>query len=293
MYQINGRNVSLQFKNKKVLKDISFQLDGNKIYGLLGRNGAGKTTLLSLLATFHRLNDGEITANGEAIFENRKYVESVVFIRDEKFDDVQAEQKVKRWLRGQSLFRPNFDKGYAEKLMKRFKIPMNQTVSELSRGKQSALHVVSGLASRAPITIFDEAYLGMDAPAREIFYEEVLQDYMEYPRTIILSTHLISEMESMFEEVLIIDRGELLVHEEVDSLRSKGTSLTGEKQLVDDFIKGKEILKEQVLGQTKRAMIFGELSNEERELAKTKNIEVGPVSLQELFIHLTKEEDEE
>ncbi|THG88686.1 ABC transporter, partial [Alkalihalobacillus alcalophilus ATCC 27647 = CGMCC 1.3604] len=287
-YILKAENVSFKYKKVEAVKNVSFQLSGEKIYGLLGRNGAGKTSLLSLIATFAKATSGQLTINGEEIFENGRYLESLVFIRDEKFDDSHASTKVKKWLKDHSKFRPYFDHEYAEHLIKRFKIPTDQTVYELSRGKQSALHVVIGLASRSPITIFDEAYLGMDAPAREIFYEEVLNDYMEHPRTIILSTHLISEMESMFEEVLMIHNGELLLHEEAEVLRNKGTSITGAKEAVDSFVKGKQILKEQVLGGTKKVMIYSELTEEEKADARAKQLELGPITLQELFIHLTK-----
>ena len=81
----------------------------------------------------------------------------------------------------------------------------------MSQGQRSALGVILGLASRCPLTIFDESYLGMDAPSRYAFYDELLADYLAYPRTIVLSTHLIEEVSSLFEEVVIIDRGRLLI----------------------------------------------------------------------------------
>ncbi|WP_084508887.1 ABC transporter ATP-binding protein [Paenibacillus assamensis] len=285
---IRAERVSLQYQNKQVLEDISFNLEGGKIYGLLGRNGAGKTSLLSVLSAFVKATSGSITIDGQPIFENAALMEQMVFIRDVKLDEESG--KAKKYIKDLSIFRPNFDLDYAEHLMQRFKLPTDTEVSKLSRGMQSALHVIIGLASRCPITIFDEAYLGMDAPAREIFYEEVLNDFMEHPRTIILSTHLISEMESMFEEVLIIDQGELILHEEAEILRDSGVSVTGAVEQVDYFVQGKHILKEQVLGGTKLVMLYGQLSEQEREEAKAMQLSLGPITLQELFIHLTKED---
>ncbi|MCR8844339.1 ABC transporter ATP-binding protein [Paenibacillus sp. SC116] len=288
MLRIKADKVSLQYQNKAVLKNVSFELEGEKIYGLLGRNGAGKTSLLSILAAFVKQTNGSITVDGEPVFENAKVMEQIVFIRDVKLDDESG--RVNKYIKDLSIFRPNFDLDYAERLIKRFKIPTDTEISKLSRGMQSAFHAIIGLASRCPITIFDEAYLGMDAPAREIFYEEVLNDFMEHPRTIILSTHLISEMESMFEEVLIIDQGEMILHEEAETLRESGVSVTGAVEAVDHFVHGKHILKEQVLGGTKLVMIYGQLSEKEREEAKAMQLTLGPITLQELFIHLTKED---
>lgn len=287
---IKANEVSLTYNyTNRVLKSVSFELEGNKIYGLLGRNGAGKTSLLSVLSAFTKPSYGSITIDGEEIFENSKLTEKIVFVRDINLEV--EKQRLKKYIQEISVFRPLFDHKYADYLIKRFRLPTDQAVSKLSRGMQSALHVIIGLASRAPITIFDEAYLGMDAPAREIFYEEVLNDYMEHPRTFILSTHLISEMESLFEEVLIIDQGKLILHEEADVLRERGTSITGSAEVVDQFTAGKKILKEQSLGGTKKVMIYEELSAKEREHARQVHLELGPITLQELFIHLTKEEE--
>lgn len=281
-------NVSLHFKDKPILKNISFTIETNKIYGLLGRNGAGKTTLLSVLSGFVKPTSGRVTIDGDAIFENADFMESIVFVRDVELKESEK-VKVNKYIKQTAVFRPNFDLEYAMKLVKRFNLPEDGDVSSLSRGMLSALHVIIGLASRCPITIFDEAYLGMDAPARVLFYEEVLNEYIKHPRTFILSTHLISEMETMFEEIIIIDRGSVVIHEDLDTFKSRGVSVTGLINDVDVFTAGKTILKEQVLGGTKQAMIYGELTNSEKQQAQHLNFD--PISLQELFIHLTKGEE--
>jgi ABC-2 type transport system ATP-binding protein len=170
---------------------------------------------------------------------------------------------------------------------------MDQKVNALSKGKQSALDVVIGLASRTPVTIFDEAYLGMDAPARSIFYEELIKDYAEHPRCMILSTHLISEVASIMEEVMIIDRGRLLLYESVDTFISHGLSVTGPAKLVDQLTNGLHVLKQQQLGGTKSLMIYGQLESERRAEFETAGLELGRISLQELFTYLTEHEEDE
>lgn len=277
-------NVSLHFKDKPILKNISFTIETNKIYGLLGRNGAGKTTLLSVLSGFVKPSSGRVTIDGDTIFENADFMESIVFVRDVELNE---SEKVRKYIKQTSIFRPNFDLEYAMKLVKRFKLPEDGDVSSLSRGMLSALHVIIGLASRCPITIFDEAYLGMDAPARVLFYEEVLNEYLKHPRTFILSTHLISEMETMFEEIIIIDHGSVVIHEDLDTFKSRGVSVTGLINDVDTFTAGKTILKEQILGGTKQSIIYGELTNSEKQQAQ--HLQFDSIPLQELFIHLTEE----
>src|SRR5690606_18220038 len=131
--------------------------------------------------------------------------------------------------------------------------------AKLSKGKQSAFNVVVGLASRAPITIFDEVYLGMDAPSRDLFYKELLKDQEKHPRIIIMSTHLVSEMEYLFDEVIIIDQGKLLLQGTYDEVVSRGVTVIGHRDNVNEFTKNKHVINEEQLGDTKSATIFGEL----------------------------------
>lgn len=183
---------------------------------------------------------------------------------------------------------PNWDAAYAERLINQFQLPMKKRISSLSRGMKSALGVTIGLASQAPVTIFDEAYLGMDAPSRYAFYDELLKNYMESSRTFILSTHLIEEVSNLFEEVLILDKGKLLLHEDTETLRQRGVSVTGPADRVDEFVIGLSVLGEQKLGGVKSVTVFGELSQERVSRAHADGLELGPVPLQDLFVHLTK-----
>ncbi len=103
-------------------------------------------------------------------------------------------------------WRDSWDHDYAHELVELFKIPLKTKVGELSLGQRSALGVVIGLASRSPLTMLDESHLGMDTPTRYAFYDALLNDFMAHPRTILISTHLIEELGSLLEEVVIIDR---------------------------------------------------------------------------------------
>jgi ABC-2 type transport system ATP-binding protein len=160
-------------------------------------------------------------------------------------------------------------------------------VQTLSRGQKSALGIVLGMASRAPLTMFDESYLGLDAPSRYAFYEELLTDYVAHPRTIVVSTHLIEEVAPMFEEVIIIDRGKLVAHEEAEALRSRGATVTGPAEVVDTFVAGLTVLSEQRLGRVKNVTVFGSLNDDQVRAAAMAGLDLGPVSLQDLFVHLT------
>ncbi|MEU4689359.1 ABC transporter ATP-binding protein [Actinoplanes sp. NPDC023714] len=283
---IRTTDLRVRYGDTEALHGLDLDLPGGKIYGLLGRNGAGKSTLLAALAGFRKPSAGTVRIGGEPVFENLAVTTRICLIREDgavgdPSDNLGDVLDMARHLR------PSWDKRYAEQLMDRFALPRKKTISALSRGQRSAFGVVVGLASRAPLTLFDEAHLGMDAPTRQLFLDELLRDYLERPRTFVISTHLIEEQSPLFEEVLIIDRGRMLVHEELDELRSRGVSVTGPAEEVDAFVAGLTVLSRQRLGPTEQAMVYGALGDDQRRQAKARGLELGPVGVQDLFIHLT------
>ncbi|PAV29706.1 ABC transporter [Virgibacillus profundi] len=287
---VKVENLGLHYGRDEALKNITFELTEKKIYGLLGRNGAGKTSFLSILASFREATSGSITMDGEVPFENANIMQQVLFLYNKDYKD--ESDNVKSLLEDVQRYRPNFDIDYAEHLIKRFKLDKKKPLKKFSKGMQSAFNVAVGLATRAEITIFDEVYLGMDAPSRDIFYKELLQDQADHPRVFILSTHLVSEMDYLFDEVILLHKGEILLHEDVDSFTTKGAKVTGSKDLVDEFVGSKKQLNTEQLGDTKAIFIYGEFSQEERKAASHAGLEISNLSLQDLFIHLTGEEEE-
>ncbi|GAB3654635.1 ATP-binding cassette domain-containing protein [Glycomyces tarimensis] len=283
-FSVSLRDVTLKYGDTEALSDVSLELEPGKIYGLLGRNGAGKTSLLSLLAAFRKPSDGEVLVDGQPVWENIAIVSRVCLIREGgDFDDTDT---VKSTLETGEL-RPSWDRDYAFRLAERFELPLSKKVRDLSRGKRSVLAAVCGLAARAELAMFDEVHLGMDAPTRDAFYKELLNQYMERPHTVILSTHLIDEVANYLEEVVIVDKGRVLSHENVESFQRMGASLTGPAEAVDSITAGLEVLSEQRLGGTKSVTVATGLDAPARERAAAAGIEIGPVGLQDLFIHLT------
>ncbi|HHX94825.1 MAG TPA: ABC transporter ATP-binding protein [Clostridia bacterium] len=288
-YNVDVNNLSLKFKNFEALRNVSFSLKGEKIYGLLGRNGAGKTTLLSVLASYRQQSGGTVKIAGQEPFENPEVMQNVSFHFETNYQEETG--TVKKMLAIVEKYRPNYDAGYAEYLIDLFNLPINRAVNKLSRGMQSVFEVVMGLASRSPITIFDETYLGMDAPTRMKFYDELLKEQEKNPRKFILSTHLVSEMDYLLDEVLILHEGKLLLHEDYETLTSRGIAVTGNSENVKAFTQGKKILHSQQLGNTTSVMVFEERTADLERKAKEMGLEIGPISLQELFIHLTEESE--
>ena len=291
---VQAENLRLAYGRKAALDGVSFELAPERIYGLLGRNGSGKTSLLSVISAFRRQTAGTVRVFGEPVFENPVAAERVAFMGAGP-GIIPEEYRVKAALHEARLLRATWDEAYARQLLELFDIPEGKPISALSRGKKSALGVVIGLASRAPLTIFDETHLGMDAPSRQLFYDSLLADFMAHPRTFLLSTHLIDEVRSILETVLIIQRGKLLLQDNVETLLSRGVALTGPAEAVDRFSASLEtgpagpltIIGERQLGPTKSVMLYGVLPEDERAAARAAGLNLEPLQLQELFIHLT------
>ena len=153
----------MKFGNVVAIDDLSMTFDAGMIYGLLGRNWAGKSTLLAAIAAFRKGRDGAVRIGDEPVFEGARLTPQICFIR-ESGDTVPGDEKVETALNFAAAMRPYWDRTLAASLLNTFELSVTSKVDSLSRGKRSALGVVLGLASRPSVSIFDESYLGMDAP---------------------------------------------------------------------------------------------------------------------------------
>jgi ABC-2 type transport system ATP-binding protein len=288
---VRTENLSVRFAGVPALDRLDLRLAPGKIHGLLGRNGSGKSTLAAVLAGFRRPDEGRVLIEGgdlgtaEEPYENAVVTSRVCLIRES--GDRPESVSVKQAISLAAALRPHWDTELAGDLLDRFEVPLGKKIQKLSRGKKSALGVVLGLASRAPLTIFDESYLGMDVPSRNLFYDALLADYTEVPRTVVLSTHLVGEVSAMLEEVVILDNGRLVTQSPVDSLRGRGASIVGPAAAVDKFTVGFTVLAEERLGGTKSTTVLGDLDPVLLAEATAAGLEIGPVGLQDLFVHLT------
>ncbi|MGC5032305.1 ABC transporter ATP-binding protein [Micromonospora sp. DT229] len=267
------------------LDRVSFTLAENRIYGLLGRNGAGKTTLMQLLTAQIFATSGKIAVFGEHPYENERVLSRISFIKESQ--TYPSNLRVKHVLRAAALVHPGWDEEYAQQLVEDFRLPPQRNVRKLSRGMLSSLGIVVGLAARAPLTFFDEPYLGLDAVARQIFYDRLLADFAEHPRTIVLSTHLIDEVSDLIEHVLLIDQGRLLLDAETDELRGQVVVASGPADAVDEFVRGGTELHRVRLGAMVRATVRGEFGSAERDRARAAGVDLTASSLQDIVVRLT------
>ena len=198
--------------------------------------------------------------------------------------------KAKKLLDYGKMAFPGFDEAYAQRLCDRFKLNQNQKFGQLSKGYQSILKIIIGLAARSPITIFDEPVLGLDAAARDMFYLELIEAYGSSPRLFIISTHLIEESSDLFNEAIIIKNGEVVVQAPIEDLISKAFYVSGRTDRVNAFIQNRNVLRSEIVNELKAAVVEGELDS----IEKQPGLSFSPITIQKLFIDLTRgSEDEE
>ena len=283
---IEVRNLTKRYKDTLALDDVSLRIEKNTIYGLLGRNGAGKTTLMSILTAQNFATSGEVRVFGEHPYENARVLSRICFVREgQKYPD---DATAKHAFGAARLFFPNWDQALADRLVEEFGLPMKTKIKKLSRGQLSAVGVIIGLAARAEITFFDEPYLGLDAVARQIFYDRLLEDYAEHPRAIILSSHLIDEVANLIEKVIVIDKGRILLDEDTEEVRGRASTVVGDAARVDAWAAGREILHRESLGRVASVTVLGALTPIDRAAIVEADLDLAPVSLQQLIVRLTQ-----
>ncbi|HZW68279.1 MAG TPA: ABC transporter ATP-binding protein [Pseudogracilibacillus sp.] len=282
--KIELKNISKKYKDKRVLHQVSLQMNEPKIYALLGRNGAGKTTLMNIIAGHLLPTSGDYTINGVDPFDNREVLKHICLIKET--NNFHRDMKVKDVLKSYANLYENWNSQLVAELLDIYKLPLKARVKTLSKGMESALGVIVGLASRAKITIFDEPYIGMDAAARQKFYDILLDVYEEEERIIIFSTHLIDEASLLFEEIFIIKDGEIILQEEAESIRSNAHSVTGTTKDVKAYIADKNVLATKQLANLMTAYLYGE----QRNIPET--LEVEGIPIQDVMIYLTEIEGE-
>ena len=281
---IEADRLTRRFGRFTAVDAASFSIEQHTITGLLGRNGAGKTTLMQLLTGQQFPSSGSVRVFGEAPAENTHVLDRVCFVKEsQRYPD---EFRMTHILASAPAFFPEWDAAFASDLAADFRIPMKRSIKKMSRGQQSAVGIVVGLASRAPLTFFDEPYLGLDAVARQLFYDRLLADYAENPRTVVLSTHLIDEVAALLERVVVIDDGRILLDSDADELRGSATTVAGLASAVHAFVRGRSVLKTETLGGFVSATVDG-LDDAARAEAAAAGLELSAVSLQQLIVQKT------
>ncbi|MBR6033775.1 MAG: ABC transporter ATP-binding protein [Clostridia bacterium] len=226
MELLEVKNLNKSFDNKEILKDINFSISGGKIVGLLGKNGAGKTTLIKLINDLLTPTSGEILVNGNKIGVESKRV--ISYLPEKTY--LNKQMKVSEVINYFKDFYENFDSDKAQKLLKDLDLDINQHLSKMSKGMQEKVQLVLVMSRNADLYILDEPLGGVDPATRDYILDTILSNFNENA-SVLISTHLISDIERILDEVIFIDKGKIVLQSDADKLRNK------EKSSIDEIFR--------------------------------------------------------
>lgn len=272
------------FNQKPVLREVNCRFEGEKIYGLLGRNGVGKSTLLNIINNRMQATSGEITLDGQSVFENDTLLQEFFLTGNQLLFNQMEWMTVEQCIEMMVDFYPDYERDFADYLLNQFALAKESKLKNLSTGYRSILSLVLALTVPVNFIFLDEPTQGLDANHREIFYRELLMTYSERPRTFVLSTHLISEVASIIEDVIILDEGKILLESPVSELLARGVSVTGAPEVVTAATQELDIIGKAVLGREQTNDVF---LGDKQVVDFPSTLQQRPLDLQELFILLT------
>ncbi|MUV38307.1 Ribose import ATP-binding protein RbsA [Lentibacillus sp. JNUCC-1] len=280
---IQTKTLGKTFHSNYALWDLTIEIKPNTITGLIGRNGAGKTTLLKILAGFLKETSGEAMVFGKRPFTSLDVSANSILVDDHMvFPDALTLGEL---LKEGERFYHNWDMEFAQKLMTYFALPAKQKHKRLSKGKKTTFNIIFGLASRSPLTILDEPTTGMDASVRKDFYRLLLKDYLAHPRTIIVSSHYLNELDHMLEDVLLLDEGKKVLHLPIEELQEYAVRLTGPSAVLGQWLYDKTVHdKKQIATETMQAVVKRDFPIDQ---AEKMGIQVAPISPSDACIYLT------
>lgn len=281
---IECKDITKQFGSTRALDQVSLTLEPGHIYGLLGNNGAGKSTLLSILTDRQLPDQGTVTVDGQPVRNNDAALHKVFMVGEQNF--FPEDMKIKRALHTMTYFYPDFDLRRAHGLAKQFGLSLKKKIPALSTGYSSIFRLILGLSVNTPYVIFDEPVLGLDAQHRELFYRLLVEKFMAQSCTILLSTHLISEVENLIDHTIILREGRILRNAPTEELLTSAYTLSGPAGLVEQYTEGKQILTSHSLGGLKTVTL-----QEESTEPLPAGLERSSMRLQDYFSSLQEAED--
>lgn len=216
MALLQVKNVYKSYGDKQVLKDVSFTVESGRIVGLLGKNGTGKSTLIKLINDLLTIDKGEILINGASVGVESKKI--VAYLPERTYLD--KSMTVKKALDYFCDFYENFDRELAIKLLGDLKLDINQKLSKMSKGMQEKVQLVLVLSRKAQLYVLDEPLGGVDPATRDYILDTILKNF-NIGASVIISTHLISDIERILDDVIFIDEGKIVLTSPSDELREK------------------------------------------------------------------------
>lgn len=280
---IEIRGMSKTADNLLVLNDIDLAFKEKTIYGLLGQNDSGKTTLMRLIAHLRFPTEGYIEVDQLDIEEHSDVLKNIYFQTHDNIYPRRA--KLKQIVKWMGQFYPNFQTDACLALLEKYHLNENDLFNKLPLKKKTLFRSCLAFSNDVDYLLLDEPAFSLDAYHRNALYHDLLESYDRYPKTVILSTHAIDEIEELIERVVILEDGQVLIDDEVEALVNRAYSVKGDERDVREFLQQKTVLGQEY----RKGKIKAYVQLDEDEMEHNENLELKPLNLQELFIQLTRD----
>lgn len=285
---IKLEKVSKSYGNNIVLDNIDLCLENNRIYGLIGRNGVGKTTLMKILSDQIVNYQGQIYYEGSNIKNNNLLKENIVYIGEDFLTYNLEAQKLIKIVEYIKYLYPHFNQDRFDELTKLFKIDLFDKYRKLSLGNQSLFRNIIALSLQAKFLLLDEPSVGLDEINRDMFYQKLL-DYQEIDgSTIVISSHILSDIEKIVTDIVILNRGKIIVNDSINDILEKSIIITTNEDYIKYF-ENKNIVKKTYLG--KQIILYAYDKFTDNEISTMREVsDISRLNLKELFLALSKED---
>ena len=279
---ITFNDVTKRYGKTTALDSFSLTVDEPGIYCLLGRNGAGKTTLMKLIAGYIGATDGEVSVNGARV-GTLNMPDAVHFVES---GAVQFNARLSTLFDYAADINPAFDMDFALIMAKRFNLDLQKRYKHLSFGMKVMASTLISISSGKEILLLDEPVLGFDPVMRRTFYELLQESFCEKPKTVIVSTHIIDEIEKVAQQLIIIDKGRLALNCSIQEIDENAYSVTGPAEFVKAATDGLRIIGETAAGTFLSRYIY------DRRIEPSDKYSISVLGLQDFFIGLVGGERE-
>lgn len=278
-------NVSKSYGNNIVLDKINLSLEDNKIYGLIGRNGVGKTTLMKILSDQIINYHGQIFVDGVNIKDDDTFKENLVIISDGFISDMQQTSKLKSLTSTIKILAPKFNQKRYDELMDIFMLNEKTKYNKLSYGNQGLYRGIIGLSTGAKMIFLDEPANGLDEINRDKFYKKLIEYQVEDKSLIMLSSHILSDVERVVTDIIFLKDSKVVLNEAVETIEDKAFMITIDEERIK-LLENKNILSYKKVGKQLVVMVYDDFTSEELERL---NARVDRMNLHELFKAFNKE----
>ncbi len=277
-------NLQFSKSNLPTIYNFSYNFLDNKIYAIIGKSDSGKDLLVELIAAKIKPNSGEVFLDGEKLYNNSKMNKRLAFISNKT--SFPGHLTVKAIFNLMASYYPKWDNGYAYELLEYFEIKYKGKYRKLEENQKQLLYGIIAIASRANITIFSNPLDEVDVKDRYDFFNFLYSHKLRYPRTIIISTDYVDEIEDIIEKVLIIDRGILIENFTIEEIKDNFRYLSGKTEVLKSLITGVKIIGYEERDNYLTVCIAKRLNKDETRKYQKYLIKISEVPIQKIFIYL-------